>query len=70
MVVGVSQKTGVGKHQGRIALIPKRSVVTQPNLLDLLWEADRKEGHRSSATFESSTKVPAQFPGWHIADRG
>ena len=62
MVIGVSEKTGVGKHQGSITLIPKRAVVTQPNLVDLLRETDRKEWHRSSTTFEAPTKAPAQFP--------
>ena len=60
MVIGVPQETGVRQHQGRITLIPKGAVVAEPNLPNLLREADRKEWHRSSATFEAVTKVPTQ----------
>ena len=69
MVVWVSKKAGVGQHQCGIALVPKGAVVAQANLVDLLRQANGKERHRSSTPLEASTKMPTQFPRWHISNR-
>ena len=43
MIVRIAEKTGIGQHEGRVALVPEGSVVTEPDLVDLFGKADRKE---------------------------
>ena len=61
MIVRVSEKAGIRQHQCRVTLIPKRAIVTESNLLDLFGKANRKQWHRSCATFESAAKLPAKL---------
>lgn len=70
VIVWIAEETGVGQHQGGIALVPERTVVTETDFVDLFGQADREQGHPAGAAFEASPELPVKFPGRHVADGG
>ncbi len=70
MVVWIAEVAGVGQHQGRVSLVPKRTVVAEPDLVDFFGQANREQRHPSGAAFEASAELPVELPRRHVADGG
>lgn len=62
VIVRIAQETGIRKHQRGIALVPERTVVAQPNLVDLFRQTDREQWHPPRASLEAAMKLPTQLP--------
>src|SRR5688500_20139914 len=57
MVMRVPQEAGVRHHQGRVTLVPKRTVIGQSYLRNLLRQRDRKQWE-ANGLHESATQMP------------